>query len=198
MNLNFDNILKQAQSGDDNSIELIINMYSNMVYKNSSPFFLKGGDRDDLIQEGYIGLLNAIKFFDKTKFASFSTFASLCITRQIISTVKRYNFGKYKILNDAFFGDLYSENEEKISYNTPSLKFYSPEEIILAKELIKLLNNYLEINLSHFEKKVCYFLINQYTYIEIADLLSETPKKIDNTIQRIKKKVNLYLSNYTK
>lgn len=186
-----------AQNGNEESIEKIIKEYQGTIYRNNRSFFLKGGDSDDLMQEGFIGLIKAIKSYDETRNACFSTFANLCIRRQMITAVKNYNSDKYKNLNLAMQGDGYSNHEESVRYNSPSLGFYSPEDIFLGKELVNLLTDFLSENLSELEKKVFKYLCQEYSYIEIAELLNEPPKKIDNTIQRIKKKILLYLSSYT-
>ncbi|MGL5355865.1 MAG: sigma-70 family RNA polymerase sigma factor [Cetobacterium sp.] len=187
-----------AQSGDEDSIEKIIKEYEGAVYKNNRSFFLKGGDSDDLMQEGLIGLIKAIKSYDDSRNACFSTFANLCIRRQMITAIKNHNSDKYKNLNQAMQGEGYSTHEENIHYSYPSLGFYSPEDIFLGKELVYLLTNFLDENLSSLEKKVFNFLCKEYSYIEIANFLDESPKKIDNTIQRVKKKILSYLSSYSK
>lgn len=190
--------ITSAQKGDTESIEKIIKAYQGAVYKNVRSFFLKGGDSDDLMQEGFIGLLKAIKSYDESRNACFSTFANLCIRRQMITAVKNHNSDKYKNLNLAMQGTGYSTQEESIHYSSPSFGFYSPEDIFLGKELVNHLTGFLEENLSVLEKKVFSYLCKEYTYIEIADFLNEPSKKIDNTIQRIKKKILLYLGSYSK
>ncbi|MGL5544448.1 MAG: sigma-70 family RNA polymerase sigma factor [Cetobacterium sp.] len=187
-----------AQNGDQDSIEKILKEYHGTIYKNNLSFFLKGGDSDDLMQEGFIGLIKAIKSFDENRNACFSTFANLCIRRQMITAVKNHNSDKYKNLNQAMQGEGYSTHEENVHYTSPSLGFYSPEDIFLGKELVHLLTSFLDDNLSFLEKKVFRYLCKEYTYIEIANFLDESPKKIDNTIQRIKKKIISYLQNYSK
>ncbi|MGL4905005.1 MAG: sigma-70 family RNA polymerase sigma factor [Cetobacterium sp.] len=187
-----------AQSGDEESIEKIIKEYQGAIYKNNRSFFLKGGDSDDLMQEGFIGLIKAIKSYDDNRNACFSTFANLCIRRQMITAVKNHNSDKYKNLNQAMQGEGYSTHEESVHYSFPSLGFYSPEDIFLGKELVNLLTSFLEENLSSLERKVFSYLCKEYSYIEIATFLDESPKKIDNTIQRVKKKILGYLNTYTK
>lgn len=189
-------ILIQAQNGDEEAIEKVIKQHEGMIYMNGRSFFLKGGELNDLLQEGYIGLIKAIKSYDEKRESSFSTFANLCIKRQMISAIKKYTAAKCRHLNEAMEDSNYYDKEEKINYKFPSLGFYTPEEILLSKELIKLLEKYLVENLSELEKNVFYCLIKQKTYIEIAKQLNESPKKIDNTIQRIKKKVRGYLESY--
>lgn len=130
---------------------------------------VKSGN-EDLLQEGYIGLMKAIKSYDNSKDVTFSTFANLCIKRQIITAIKSSN----------------------------SIKYSSPEDILLGKELAYLLNEYLKENLTPLEKKVCSYMYKQYKYNEIAEILDESPQKIDNAIQRVRKKVLEYLGTYTK
>ncbi|MCQ8213568.1 sigma-70 family RNA polymerase sigma factor [Cetobacterium somerae] len=185
-----------AQQGDEYSLEKIIKEFHGTVYKNSHSFFLKGGDNNDLIQEGFIGLIKAIQSYDENRNACFNTFANLCIKRQMITAVKNHNSDKYKNLNSAMQGKSFHEQQEQIYYHSPSLSLYSPEDVLLGKELVKLLENFLLENLSELEKKVFYYLCKQQTYIEISKLLNETPKKIDNTIQRVKKKIHNYLESY--
>ncbi|WP_432205107.1 sigma-70 family RNA polymerase sigma factor [Cetobacterium somerae] len=193
-----ENLLFQAKNGNLEAMEKIIKQYQRIVYKNSKDFFLKGGDTKDLEQEGYIGLIKAIKNYHNNTNASFATFAHICVRRQMISAVKKSNTDKYKNLNNAIQGEGYSEKSEKIDYKTPSISLYSPEDLLLGKELVQLLNNYLDEKLSSFEKQVFYYLAQQKTYVEIADILDDRPKRIDNTIQRIKKKIKEYLEEYRK
>ena len=188
-----------AQQGNEEATEKIFQEYQNAILRNNRKFFLKGADSDDLLQEGYIGLMKAIRSYDENKNTCFNTFANLCIRRQIITAVKSHSSTKYQNLNSAVMGEEFVGFEEVTKYNSPSINFYNPEEIVLGKELVKLLESFLVQNLSNLEKTVFYYLCKEYTYVEIADLLNETPKKIDNTIQRVKKKILCYLSsNFTK
>ena len=187
-----------AKQGDVDSIEKIVTEYKNLIYVRNKTLFLKGAEREDLVQEGMIGLMKAIKSFDESRSVCFSTFASLCIKRQIITAVKNYNSEKNKNLNNAMQGDGYSELEDLIKYRRPSLKYYTPEQIVIGKELIKLLKKFLNENLSGLEKDVFIFMAKGYGYLEIAQKLEKEPKAIDNSIQRIKKKVIIFLERYNK
>lgn len=194
--MNKDLILLKAKMGDEEAKEEIIKLYQSMVYKQSRQFFLKGGDFEDLLQEGFIGLIKAIEHYEEEREASFLTFATLFVRRQIITAVKKSNVEKYRKLNEAIdIGD-YSKKEDKIFYEAPSLAFYSPEEVLLGKELFELLQNHLNDNLSKLEREVFYYLFHQFSYIEIAEALDTTPKRIDNTIQRVKRKIYNYLESY--
>ena len=187
-----------AKQGDVDSIEKIVTEHKNLIYVRNKTLFLKGAEREDLVQEGMIGLMKAIKSFDESRSVCFSTFASLCIKRQIITAVKNYNSEKNKNLNNAMQGEGYSELEDLIKYRRPSLKYYTPEQIVIGKELMKLLKKFLNENLSGLEKDVFIFMAKGYGYLEIAQKLEKEPKAIDNSIQRIKKKVIIFLERYNK
>ena len=187
-----------AKQGDVESIEKIVTEYKSLIYMRNRTLFLKGAEREDLVQEGMIGLMKAIRSFDENRSACFSTFASLCIKRQIITAVKNYNSERNRNLNSAMQGEGYSEIEELIRYNNPSLKYYTPEQIVIGEELMKTLKKFLRVNLSGLEKDVFSYMVKGYGYLEIAEKLEKEPKAIDNSIQRIKKKVLIFLEKYNK
>ncbi|MGL4358185.1 MAG: sigma-70 family RNA polymerase sigma factor [Cetobacterium sp.] len=187
-----------AKQGDVESIEKIVTEYKSLIYIRNRTLFLKGAEREDLVQEGMIGLMKAIRSFDENRSACFSTFASLCIKRQIITAVKNYNSERNRNLNSAMQGEGYSEIEELIRYNNPSLKYYTPEQIVIGEELMKTLKKFLRVNLSGLEKDVFSYMVKGYGYLEIAEKLEKEPKAIDNSIQRIKKKVLIFLKKYNK
>ncbi|MGL4307333.1 sigma-70 family RNA polymerase sigma factor [Cetobacterium sp. SF1] len=188
-------IVKKAQSGDQEAIAEIFEKYKKFILLRNKSYFLNGADREDLLQEGMIGLLKAIRAYDEDKNTSFNTFASLCIKRQIITAIKNYNSGKNKILNLATNG-FYEGEESNISYEKKSLNFYTPEEIFLGKEKLTALNNYLQNNLSKMEQSIFQEMLLGINYIEIAKKTGREVKSIDNTIQRIKKKLKGFIEQY--
>lgn len=186
--------IRLAKVGDNEAIEKILMNYKDYISRSSKLFYLNGGDREDLKQEGYIGLLKAIKYFDKKKCDNFDVFAHLCIKRQIFTAIRKSNNMGNQGLNSAV-----EEDESKISKNKnfeKSIDFYSPEDILISKELISLLHNFLLKNLTRMERRVVFFLFRGYSYKDIAERLSEDPKKIDNCIQRIKRKVEKFKKYY--
>lgn len=189
-----------AQQGNKECMENLIKKYQKLVYQNGKNFFLKDGSLDDIFQEGFIGLVKAIKSYDNTKNTTFSTFANLCIRRNIISAIKYANSEKFKVLNLAVYSNGHVEsdwNMEDVFYQSYSTYLnFEPEESLMIIEQLEFLN--YNLKLSDFEKKVFKYLLNQYTYIEISKLLNENTKKIDNTIQRVKKKIRLCLELYKK
>ena len=188
-------VIKKAQLGDQEALTEIFNKYEKFILLRSKSYFLNGADKDDLLQEGMIGLIKAIRAFDETRDASFNTFASLCIKRQIITAIKNYNSGKNRILNLATDG-FYEGEESNIEYDAKSLNFYNPEEIYLGKEKLEGLKMYLRDNLSSLEHEVFEYMAAGIHYIDIAAKTGRDIKSIDNTIQRVKKKLKFYLDNY--
>lgn len=188
-------VIKKAQLGDQEALTEIFSKYEKFILLRSKSYFLNGADKEDLLQEGMIGLIKAIRAFDENKDASFNTFASLCIKRQIITAIKNYNSGKNRILNLATDG--YYEGEEgNIAYESKSFNFYNPEEIYLGKEKLDGLRGFLQENLSGLEHEIFEYMAAGIHYIDIADKTGRDVKSVDNTIQRVKKKLKFYLDNY--
>jgi RNA polymerase sporulation-specific sigma factor len=189
------NLVKMAQEGDQEAVAQIFSKYRGLVLMKSKNYFLNGADRDDLLQEGMIGLLKAIRAYDEGKNTSFNTFASLCIKRQIITAIKNSNSGKHRMLNLASNG-FYEGEESNVSYERKSFNFYNPEEIFLGKEKLEALKEYLNDNLSKMENEIFDYMLLGNNYIEIAEKTGRKIKSVDNAIQRIKKKVKGFLEEY--
>ena len=189
--------LKKAQKGDENSIQEIFLEFRHLIYMRAKKFFFYGADRDDVIQEAMIGLLKAINAYDDRKKASFPTFAALCIKRQLITALKSSNSGKHRILNMAVPAT--EENQEsKFTYSNNSLQFCNPEDIFMSKEKFKALDYYLKNNLSKMENEIFEYMLTEMSYTEIAKITGREPKSVDNSIQRIKKKLKKFLDEYDK
>ena len=189
--------IKSAQQGNEMAIQEIFSKFKNIIQMRTKNYFFYGGDREDVIQEAMIGLLKTINGYDENKTASFTTFAILCIKRQIITAIKSSNAGKNRILNMAMINPE-TEDTSNISYSNRSFNFYNPEEIVMSKERFRELNRYLKTNLSKMENEVFEYMLSEMTYTEIAEKTGRTPKSIDNSIQRIKKKLNKFLEEYDK
>lgn len=189
--------IKNAQEGNEIAIQEIFSKFKNIIQMRTKNYFFYGGDREDVIQEAMIGLLKAINGYDENKTASFTTFAILCIKRQIITAIKSSNAGKNRILNMAMINPE-TEDTSNISYSNKSFNFYNPEEIVMSKERFRELNRYLKTNLSKMENEVFEYMLSEMTYTEIVEKTGRTPKSIDNSIQRIKKKLNRFLEEYDK
>lgn len=191
-----DEVIKLAQNGDQEALDLILKEYKKLIYLNIRNYFLIGADQDDLLQEGTIGLLKAIKNYSEGK-ASFKTFATLCIRRQILTAVRSSTAQKNSALNEASGNNLETEDgHEDYPKELYSNVRYNPEAIFLSKEKIMEFQDFVEHNFSPFERQVFNYMIKGFSYKEIAEELEKTPKVIDNSFQRIKRKSELWLSTY--
>lgn len=189
-------MVKMAQEGSVTAEEYLIKKYKDLVKKKSSTYFIMGGDKEDVIQEGMIGIFKAIRGFDEEKEASFKTFAEICINRQIISAIRNSNLQKHQILNESISlsSDNDPEGEQKtLEERLPSNKSDDPETLMLMKEIGQYLKEESHEIFSTLEQKVWDRMLQGKTYQEIAVELEKTPKAIDNAMQRIKKKIYAYL-----
>ncbi|MBE7039733.1 MAG: RNA polymerase sporulation sigma factor SigH [Ruminococcaceae bacterium] len=186
-----------AKDGDDRATEYIINKYMDFVRMKFRSYFLVGADREDVLQEGMIGLYKAIRDFDKEKKVLFKTFAELCITRHIITAVKSSTRKKHIPLN----GYVSLDRPETDYTYFESTNFWreqkelDPEQIMIEKENVKGMKGKINDNLSPFEAQVLMYHLNGYPYSKIAGLMHRDPKSVDNALQRIKRKLEKFLSN---
>lgn len=191
-----DEVIKLAQNGDQEALDLILKEYKKLIYLNIRNYFLVGADQDDLLQEGTIGLLKAIKNYSEGK-ASFKTFATLCIRRQILTAVRSSTAQKNSALNEASGNNLETEDgHEDYPKELYSNVRYNPEAIFLSKEKIMEFQDFVEHNFSPFERQVFNYMIKGFSYKEIAEELEKTPKVIDNSFQRIKRKSEVWINEY--
>ena len=192
-----EDVIKQAQLGDQESINIILKEYKNLIYLNVRNYFIIGAEQDDLLQEGTIGLLKALKAYQKEK-SSFKTFAMICIRRQILTAVKASNTQKNTALNLAARNYIDCDGGKEIEYNKGLQSYvnYDPEEIFLTKEKLNNFKSFVNENFSSFEKEVFDYMIKGYSYREIANELNKSLKTIDNSFQRIKRKSELWINSY--
>lgn len=190
-----DELILQSQSGDEAALETILIRYKPLVYKKSQPYYLAGGDSDDVVQEGLIGLYKAVIGFDKSKFPFFSVFAGVCIERRIMSAVKKASRLKHNPLNS--YVSLSGDNEES-SLGTLCTSAAvgqiteNPENILIEKEKVSGLEGMICNTLSQFEMCVLLSHLNGRTYKETAQYLNRDVKAVDNAMQRIKKKIEAF------
>lgn len=193
-----DELLEHAQDGDQEAVREIFDNYRNFVFLKAKNYFLVGADREDLIQEGMIGLLKAIRAYDSSNAASFKTFATICIKRQLITAIKSANSQKNMALNSAIglYGESSDDREVVYSKGLESYVIYNPEEMYLTKEQIVGLKEHLFNHLSEFEQDVFKNMVRGHTYKEISYKLNKKVKSVDNAIQRIKRKSEAWLEAY--
>ncbi len=190
-----DELIKEYRFGDEDACEELLNRYKNLVKKKAKAMYIAGGDSDDLIQEGMIGLYKAVRDFDSDKNASFSTFASMCINRQLCTAVSSANRKKHNPLNTyiSFYMPLDTNDDEDgettlfdtlISENEAN-----PEEWYIDRESAQDMQKHLLNELSDYEKEVIKAFAAGKGYVEIAAMMGKSPKSIDNALQRIKNKL---------
>jgi RNA polymerase sporulation-specific sigma factor len=189
-------IVDAARQGDDNAQEFLINKYKNFVRAKARSYFLIGADREDIIQEGMIGLYKAIRDFRNDKLASFRAFAELCITRQIITAIKTATRQKHIPLNSyiSLNKPIYDEESDRTLLDVLSgTKVTDPEELVISREEFTDIENKMGEFLSDLEWKVLMSYLDGRSYQEIAKDLRRHVKSIDNALQRVKRKLERYL-----
>lgn len=193
-----EDVVLMAQEGDEAASEYIISKYRTLAKTKSHIYFIAGGDPDDVIQEGMIGIFKAIRDFDPGRDAGFRTFAELCINRQIVTAIKAANRQKFKILNESVSIDYRepgSDGDEtgSLSESMKSGEDTNPESMTLMREVVSYLKANGENIFSPMENLVWNETLKGKTYMEIAREYGKTPKAVDNALQRVKKKVMTYL-----
>lgn len=187
-------LILKLRDGDNRITEYIINKYKDMVRRKSKAMYILGADHEDLLQEGMIGLFKAIRDYDAGRDASFYTFAELCVTRQIYTAVQAAGRKKHSFLN--YYVSLYGAQAEGEEESYPELiqelvadGSRNPEELIIDRENLEILETAIEQELSPFEKQVLELCLTGMNYAEIARVLGKTAKATDNALQRIKTKI---------
>jgi len=189
-------IVGLIREGDEDALEFLINKYKNFVRAKARSYFLIGADREDIIQEGMIGLYKAIRDFRGDKLSSFRAFAELCITRQIITAIKTATRQKHIPLNSyiSLNKPIYDEDSDRTLLDVISgSKIADPEELIVSKEEFDNIEEKMGEILSSLEWKVLMYYLEGKSYQEIAIDLKRHVKSIDNALQRVKRKVERYL-----
>lgn len=195
-NMTDEQIVKLAQEDDKEALDFIIRKYTKIIKHKVKNYYICGADKDDVIQEGLIGLYEAIIAFNEEKFSSFNYFANICITRQIITAFNAANRPKngplnnYISLNKEIFGQSSDMKYEEV---ITSLNNIDPLEIYIVQEEIRNFEKKIDALLSDFEKKIFSMYIAGHSYSEMANILGCKVKRVDNALQRIKKKIETYL-----
>ncbi len=186
-------IVLEVQKGDKQAISYLMNKYKELVNIKVSKYFIVGAERDDIVQEGLIGLFKAIKMFKKDKNNSFKSFANMCIERQLITAIKSSTRQKHMPLNsylslNASAYDNEEENGIELINTLDNKMVEDPLETVMKKEYYKQIESSIEKSLSTFEKQVLDGYVKGYSYVAIAKKLDSPVKSVDNAIQRIRKK----------
>lgn len=190
-------IIELVKKGDTEAQEFIMNKYKPVVKSKARAYFLIGADREDIIQEGMIGLYKAVRDYQPGRHTSFRSFADICINRQMITAVKTATRQKHIPLNSYVSLNKPVFDDETIHTYMDMLKEYetaNPESMFISREN----RTYIEANitkiLSAFELKVLSLYLQGKTYLEIGESLNKPEKSIDNALQRVKKKIEKFLA----
>ena len=193
VNLKDEEIISQIRSGDKDALSYLLEKYKNLVNIKVSKYFMIGAEKEDILQEGMIGLFKAIQSFNEQKQNSFKSFANICIERQLITAIKSSNRQKhmplntYLSLNTAAYDNNEDDSVELIdTFNSKTAE--DPLETIMKREYYSEVEEAINKNLSKFEKQVLDRYLKGESYITIAKRLDSPVKSIDNAIQRIRKK----------
>ena len=186
-------LIEQMREGDSGIIDYLMEKYKNTVRKEANAMYLLGGENDELIQEGMIGLFKSVQDYDPEQRTSFFSFAKLCITRQMYSAIEASRRKKHGPLNS--YVSLYElgEDESKLMDMMAAGGESNPEELFVSREYVRILQNRLEESLSDLESRVLYLHLMGTDYKTIARLLDKSPKTVDNALQRIKNKTEKIL-----
>ncbi len=193
--LSDEQLIEAYHKGTEEACEELLDRYKNLVRKKAKAMYIAGGDSDDLIQEGMIGLYKAIRDYDVEKTASFLTFASMCINRQMCTAVSTANRKKHNPLNSyvSFYAPIEGEGNEDgettLSDVLISEQEQNPEELYINQESAQSMENRLFHTLSEYERQVVTYFMQGEGYVEIAARMGKSPKSIDNALQRIKNKL---------
>ena len=194
--LDDDELVGLVHKGDSEALDYLIQKYRNFVRAKARTYFLIGADKEDIVQEGMIGLYKEIRDFKGDKLSSFKAFAELCITRQIITAIKTATRQKHIPLNSYVSLDkpIYDDESDRTLMDVISgAKVLDPEELMINKEEFDDIEVKMAELLSDLERKVLSLYLDGQTYQEISEELNRHVKSIDNALQRVKRKLERYL-----
>ncbi len=189
-------IIEAVHKGQSEALDHLINKYRNFVRAKARSYFLIGADKEDIVQEGMIGLYKAIRDYKEDKLTSFKAFAELCITRQIITAIKTATRQKHIPLNSYVSLDkpIYDDESDRTLLDVISgVKATDPEELIINREEFDSMEDKMAELLSDLERKVLSLYLDGQSYQEISEELNRHVKSIDNALQRVKRKLERYL-----
>ena len=199
LHLEDEEIVQLGRKGDKDATDYLIHKYKNLVRAKARAYFLIGADREDVVQEGMIGLYKAIRDYQPNKSMAFKTFADLCVTRQMITAVKNATRQKHIPLNSyiSLNRKSFDENSDRTYIELASDEnITDPESLLIKKEEFNGIEHKMGEILSSFEWEVLSLYLNGITYVEIARQVKKPIKSIDNALQRVKKKVEKHVINH--
>ena len=181
-------LIEKLRQGENDITDYILEKYKPLVRKKTNAMYLIGGETEDLIQEGMIGLFKAIRDYRPDKDASFYHFAELCINRQLYSALEASNRKKHQPLN-SYISLSDQDNQGAVAAELLVDQERGQEQMVIEQELWEEYKKRLEQNLSKMENKVLQYYLDGNHYIQIAEIMGKSPKSIDNALQRIRQKI---------
>ena len=178
-----------AAAGNREAEEVLVTRYNRLVRTCARPFFLIGGDSEDLTQEGMVGLIKAVREYDAAKEASFRTFAEICIRSRLYSVLRAAARDKHSPLNQSVSLDTPFLDSNSYTSGTSHLAQRNPEDFLIDREHTAALLAGVRKQLSEFEAKILGYYLDGLSYREIAETVGKAPKSVDNAVQRIRRKV---------
>lgn len=183
---NIEKIVKQAQQGDQTAFSSIVLTYTNIIKSIASSMYLSSMEYEDVVQEGTIGLVKAVRSFDKDKNASFYTYANTCIKNSMYNALK-HSVTKKKVPPKSKIP--FEEEAIEIGGNSLLDHTSNPEKILIVQENISAIQTHIQQDLSDLEKDVLFLYLGGFSYVEIANKTNTTQKSVDNALQRVRKKL---------
>lgn len=181
-------LIEKLRQGEDDITDYILEKYKPLVRKKTNAMYLIGGETEDLIQEGMIGLFKAIRDYKPDKDASFYHFAELCINRQLYSALEASNRKKHQPLN-SYISLSEQEHPDAVAAEMLVDKESGPEQTVIEQEVWEEYKKRLAQKLSRMENQVLQYYLDGNHYIQIAEMMGKSPKSIDNALQRIRQKI---------
>ena len=194
-----ENLIRSFREGEKSALDVLLTRFKPMVKAKVKPYFVAGGDTEDLIQEGMIGLYKAVLDFDEEKGAAFAVFAAKCIVRQVQTAVKTAARRKHSPLNDslsldnAVGGDAMGGEDETFLASLPDPATTDPEALFLSREALREKEDFIKESLSALEFEVLILHISGKSHAQIATAVGKNTKAVDNTLQRVRKKLGKIL-----
>ncbi len=190
-------LVERTQSGDERCLEVLLGRYRNFARSKARSYFLAGSEKEDVVQEGMIGLYKAIRDFDLSQDTPFRAFAELCISRQILTAIKTANRNKHQPLNSSVSLDAPAYSDQKsdrsVADNFMGPNSNDPVEMVISAQEIEAIRDSMSENLTELEGDVLRLYMDGKSYEEIAGALGNHVKSIDNALQRIKRKLQRHL-----
>ncbi len=192
-------LVARVRGGDDRALTDLLARYRNFARSKARSYFLAGSEKEDVVQEGMIGLFKAIRDFDLAQETPFRAFAELCISRQILTAIKTANRQKHQPLNSSVSLDAPAYNDpasdQSVGDNLPASHLSDPIELVISAEEVEALRRSMQENLTDLEGDVLRLYMDGKSYEEIASVLGNHVKSIDNALQRIKRKLHIHMAS---